>query len=304
MIVSAPAKVILFGEWAVLEGGPGIVTALSPRFTAKYQAGAGALQLSDESHEAIEDFSFARELIAHLAKVSGSEALLQGRLSFERAWPLAEGLGSSSALAACLGALCSSPSGEKKFHPTELWQKILPALAAAQGGRASGLDLAAQIFGGTVILKGEAGPQPFTLQIPLELRLIHTGQKLSTREALKRKAAAESMAAIAHSAAAFAADTDRWLPTMDEHFEALCRMDLVPSDIRAAREDWLSRGWIKALKTTGAGGGDALLCWTEAAAQKDLQTDLINRGWWISHYSWNAPGLRIEGPAASKVARP
>ncbi|MBS1985224.1 MAG: hypothetical protein JST16_13725, partial [Bdellovibrionales bacterium] len=80
-----------------------------------------------------------------------------------------------------------------------------------------------------------------------------------------------------------------WIDTMDEHAELLQKLGVVPEAIASARQNWINKSWVHALKTTGAGGGDALLVWIEPEFERELSADIQSRGWWLSPHAIGAP---------------
>ncbi len=285
-LASAPAKLILFGEWSVLEpDGWGIATALKPRFHVEFNADqSGSCKfISKSDPEVSEDFFLNANKILKNLGFSAS-----GTFTFNRGWQLNEGLGSSSALSLCLSLV----QLKHQVPPNdELWQQGLSVLRALQG-KASGLDLGVQIYGKSVCLHKNK-IQPIALEFPEELCLIHTGKKISTTETIKNKSPDPEILKRLGSSAALFLENRNWQKTIDEHYEALCDLGVVPDFVKEAREFWTRKFWITNLKTTGAGGGDGLLCWVNPSQRKSLEEDIRSRNWWISPYDWNSAGFEI-----------
>jgi len=298
--VSAPAKLILFGEWSVLEPeGFGIATALSPRFrmqiipdaTKNFQFVSNSdpdvppLKWKSGTEMPKGYFSFAARALKQLS----GRTPLGGLYQFHRDWKLSEGLGSSSALLLCLEVGARLIRGERVPSPERLWQSALTTLRASQG-RASGLDLAAQVFGGTVGLSHDKISN-IDLKYPKELFLIHTGQKMSTAsEVKKRNPEPKILKGLAASARDFLQHND-WVQSMHEHWDLLCELGVVPDEVQDTRDDWQKRGLIEAMKTTGAGGGDGLLCYSIKSAE--LRAVVAAKKWWISPHDWNSRAYEI-----------
>jgi mevalonate kinase len=280
LFASSPAKLILFGEWAVLSGHPGIATALSPRMNLTVSP---AEKLSFDAGEAAAPsfFEFNRACIELL----GLDGLC-AELKWQREWKLCEGLGSSSATLATIAMAFFDES--ETADRSALWERLLPVLRAASGTQASGLDLAAQLLGGSVVL--ESGRvRRVELERPANLWLVHTGEKAVTPTELRsRKLDPGLMSEIGASARRFTQIHD-YVSAIDEHYELLAQLGVVPQWVTEARETWISKGLVRTLKTTGAGGGDALLVWmNDPAAAQVLRVDVESRGWWISQAHWNA----------------
>lgn len=294
---------ILFGEWAVVDGGPGVASALGSRFDVDIFADdshAGYAFASSDgertelaSLDTLPDgyFAFAARAVAALAKRRATSRWRGRTLRFRREWRIDEGLGSSSALVVALCALDRALHGEARPAATALWRHAREILRETQSPRASGLDVAAQTLGGHVLLEGDE-PHPIQLEIPRALHVLHTGQKMSTAKALRDMAPpAEALDQLRTSTRAFLRER-QWSRAIDEHFEVLQTMGVVPADIAALRSEWQRRGWISTLKTTGAGGGDALLVWAPDGIGEPLRREVEARGWWWGQRNFGAEGFR------------
>jgi hypothetical protein len=101
------------------------------------------------------------------------------------------------------------------------------------------------------------------------------------------------MQKIGDSSARFLSTRD-WPEAIQSHYEALKELGVVPDFVESARQEWIASGLIETLKTTGAGGGDALLAWIRPGALPRLTQEIEARQWWISSANWNAEGARID----------
>ncbi len=217
--MSAPAKLLLVGEYAVLEGAPAIVVAVDRRVRAAVDVdedagpwvlatdtppsswrlrpdGAGALRLDDGRPAAEEPATrLLAVVVEHLARRVGKDParwpsvevrLESRRLASDDGGKL--GLGSSAALAVALRAAVS-----RLLH---LWfgapgpdadASLLESLAvhrAFQGGRGSGADVAASERGGVLRFVRANGGETEVRRLPfpdgLHWTAVHTGSSART----------------------------------------------------------------------------------------------------------------------------
>jgi phosphomevalonate kinase len=153
MIATAPGKLIVTGEYAVLDGAPAIVIAVDRRAIARRNAtprGSSPFLL------AVADEIAARRGAADPAATAALEVSVDSTAFYDRMTKL--GLGSSAAVTVAATALAL---GTADRH--EVLEVALAAHARAQGplgARGSGADIAASVHGGTIVfsLPGGAGP--------------------------------------------------------------------------------------------------------------------------------------------------
>lgn len=213
---SAPGKAVLIGEYAVLHGAPALVMAVDRRVRVMIRScapEASRLELPQLSSEPIAfavepdgrvqwhgeqaeraQLALSRHLISQALEQSGrsrlpdpgglhihidsSELFLQ-----DAHGPIKLGLGSSAAvtvaLTAALQGFCSHPAPPAK----PLLSDLLQSHRQQQGGRGSGLDLAAALEGGLLSFRlAEQGPELRAVDWPGQwpLMFVWTGQAAST----------------------------------------------------------------------------------------------------------------------------
>lgn len=170
---SAPGKLVLTGEYAVLEGAPALVLAVDRRAqvrlearsdqaividapeldvmgaTARLDAG-GRLVLDDAGLAAggrLALFGCIVESVAARGPLPGFHAWLDTRSFFSSGPPQRKlGLGSSAAIGVALGGALHALAGLER--PSA--DCLIAAHRRAQGGFGSGLDIAASLVGGLV----------------------------------------------------------------------------------------------------------------------------------------------------------
>lgn len=212
LVLSAPGKLIIAGEYAVLEGHPALVTAVSRRAICRFTPGdeltvrarGGPLEharalpvVLEGSHVLIDgdDGSYAlfsavlEEALARGLPLPRGEVSVDTSAFYAGSQKL--GLGSSAAAATALAALLLS--GSRSAHGHELDRERLRRLATATHdrfsapARGSGVDVAASSHGGTLRFQKERGGSvrisPSRL-CPRGLRLLvpFAGASASTRE--------------------------------------------------------------------------------------------------------------------------
>lgn len=215
---SAPGKAVLAGEYAVLEGAPAIVMAVNCRARVAvspspagrcsvqsaggeivhFRAGAqGELEWLDGGEH--EEHALFRQVWRE-AKAAAAEPLaftLDTRTLFDAASGAKLGLGSSAALAVALAAALQG-ADRARVSAT-----AAAAHSAFQGGRGSGIDVAAAIEGGVIACTRDNQAEKLEWPDGLLYDLFWCGRAASTAEKIAQ-AAAHRGAAARRSAAALA----------------------------------------------------------------------------------------------------
>ncbi|WP_019602223.1 mevalonate kinase [Teredinibacter turnerae] len=205
---SAPGKVILCGEYAVLQGAPALVAGVDRRINLQLKPQAsskaeitvlcpgfldGACQLHWQATELVSTEPALVLLIklcnALLAEIPSALDLLRShswaleidsRALFDKQHKL--GLGSSGALATALAGALWTLSGDVPSRE-QAWPIIHRAHSAAQGKQGSGADVAASLCGGTHVFSNQqlhCTLEPLRLPQGTHLAFIWTGTSAST----------------------------------------------------------------------------------------------------------------------------
>jgi phosphomevalonate kinase len=211
---SAPGKLVLLGEYAVLFGHPAAVLAVNRRAevrlrrsnTPRWSVIAPGLEDRSTSFRLDRDGGFswdrprseAAERLALAERVIGSlvdsgsidpsgadpaEVVLDTRAFFHDGTKL--GLGSSAALTVALTAAVRRWVGVTARPGLS---ELLRLHRSFQGGRGSGIDLAASLNGGVLDYRVGGSPTAGSLTLPVGLRLVFvwTGRSASTSDFLRR----------------------------------------------------------------------------------------------------------------------
>jgi len=297
MIATAPGKLIVTGEYAVLDGAPAIVIAVDRRAIAQRNAtprGSSPFLL------AVADEIAARRGAADPAAHAALEISVDSSAFYHRITKL--GFGSSAAVTVAATALALGTADRE-----EVLAVALAAHARAQGprgARGSGADVAASVHGGTIVFSREASPDAAApcrverRQWPASVMLLpfFTGVAADTAPLIarvnaardaKRTAVEAALTAIAEASraacAALTAPPDiapmALIGAIALAAHAMDRLatatgiDLVPDCVTAARAALARLGGTA--KTTGAGGGDVGIAVLPAAVDVTLATRLL-----------------------------
>jgi phosphomevalonate kinase len=184
--LSAPGKVFLAGEYAVLDGGPALVAGVDLRLHASWEGGPGIRLLHRPSGmawdggPAPEELRFAVRGVTLALKLCAGEGLPERgfRLVFEddfAAGGAKLGLGGSAA-ATVLAVRATCAAQGRALPDGEALSLAAAAHFVEQGGSGSGADVAACALGGVLQVRShwkspeEAMATP--LQSPVEVRRI------------------------------------------------------------------------------------------------------------------------------------
>lgn len=211
---SAPGKLVLLGEYAVLEGAPALVLAtaqrarvrLSPLPTGPSQLHARPLfereLLFEWTPQGCPDWRRNELTTADRGRLAWLGGLLEG-LALRGWWPrqpvAAEldtrafhgadgrklGLGSSAALTVALAGAGAAAAGAGREPSLE---ELVALHCALQRGSGSGIDVAASLYGGALRYRLEQGrprAQPVRLPAGITLLAVASGIPVSTPAALE-----------------------------------------------------------------------------------------------------------------------
>lgn len=264
IVASAPGKVVLSGEYAVLFGHPAVSMAVDRRAVAEIdESGDDELLCSGATSGADPGI---RDCVCDVLGIEPVRGALRLDTSafVDPVGGIKLGIGSSAALTAAL-TRALAPKGTDAAALLDLAAR---AHAALQGGRGSGVDVATSVSGGLIRYTRGASPSSLGWPRGLHYALLWSGQPVTTAERVDRVTAAPGGPALRELGSATAALADAWssgdaaavVDGYPDYISALRAFDVDHSlGIFDAGHDVLTtRGSASGVvyKPCGAGGGD------------------------------------------------
>lgn len=329
---SAPGKLFVLGEYAVLHGAPAVLTAVDARARvqarpvtdgqwrirapdvgiAELELGPGGAlpdALNPQTRAALKVFDAVRTTTAEIAPLpplqieidTGGFATPAGKL----------GIGASAAVASALTGVLARFAGDE-LSQDRLRKQAIQAHRRAQNGEGSGADVATSIMGGILVFL-HADP-PESLAWPAELyalavptgdgadtpQLVGATRRLAETDPNAHNRCIEPLAELAHDGVRALAEHDiaSVLTSADAYFDALAALGtaagalIVTDTHHELRRIAAHAGGV--FKPTGAGGGDLglVLAPSETAAGA-CATALTNAGHAPVDLSFGAIGLQL-----------
>jgi len=315
VVASAPGKLVLCGEYAVLDGAPGISAALDQRATVTMAAADRWSVVCPGFAEDEQAFSIVSEADRlHLRWPAGASPVPLLDAVFEESGCLARsaerrigphamildttafhvrgnklGLGSSAALTAALSAALAAVEDGGEAAARSL---ALEAHRRLQHGRGSGIDIATSIAGGLIRYTAEnAAAEPLAWPEGLCVAVLWSGvearttQKLAhletapshpSRPALKDAAADTAAAWQTGDAGAVLTATRAWVTALAAFSDAH-GLDVFAAGHAGLTALAREQGLV--YKPCGAGGGDVgVVLGNEAAAVDEFAQSAVARG--------------------------
>ena len=287
IISSAPGKVVLSGEYVVLDGAPAVSMAVNRRAIVTLDA-ADDLSVRCEGLDGDTDL----RLFDCVRHALGADAWCGAVCLDTRSFSDAEtgikyGIGSSAALAVAL----TRALARKDIDDVSLLQCALDAHLEFQQGGGSGVDVATSFAGGLIEFRMHAAPRRLNWPDGLHARLLWSGVAASTPARLARLSESEPSAsrkALAAAAAELAgvwaaADAFRLLAAYHDYIRLLQQFDVDHRlGIFDAGHDALARlnsPSNTVYKPCGAGGGDAgIVFGTDLDAVRAFADLAVNHG--------------------------
>lgn len=326
---TAPGKLFLLGEYAVLEGAPALLTAVDRRVRVTVEeldappwrlsapdlgiqnlplAEGGMLPdgLDPGIRGKLRLFDAVRAGIASRTSLPDSLAIATDSSAL---WLDGHklGLGSSAAVAVALTAALAHASGVA-LDQREVCELATAAHRAAQHGAGSGGDVAASTHGGLLRYVDGAAPAPLSWPEDLTMMVVVTGTGSSTTDLVRRVAAYRArdgagyrtdlapLTALAEAAEDALGSADRFLELASDYFAALRQLDAhANAGIVSARHlelHALAARHSGVFKSSGAGGGDVGLAFSRSGAPaRELAAALADAGAEIVPLGFGAAGL-------------
>ncbi len=327
----APGKLMVTGEYAVLDGAPAVVTAVD-RYAVASLSAAPRYEIHSPTLGVRATFTLALGRLAWDAAVTTAERealalvaacieeaagdlkavalALDTRELQDAASGLKLGLGSSAAAAVALCGVLMAHRGEDDR------ERLFAAAWAAHRrtqGQGSGADVAAACFGGSLVFHPSAAQRVEVVSLPVALVCVWTGRAAQTgalvREVQRykeRDAAgyAVQMSALKRAAeqgvsAARAADAEAFCGAIDHYGDALAALGRASGAAIWSEEHRRWQEIVRAAggvyKPSGAGGGDVgIAVAPTAAAARGLTRVLVDAQAAVVPLRVAARGFHIE----------
>lgn len=334
LTVSAPGKLFLIGEYAVLDGAPALLTAVDRRVrvtlapSAQWQISAPNLGLhqvalaadaslptdiDDATQTRLAVFDAVRARVAERIGLPAPQAITIDSHDFARDGHKL-GLGSSAAVAAALTHALTHASGVT-LPIDELAALAIAAHRRAQNGAGSGGDVAAAVHGGLISYTRDHVPTPLNWPASLVLRIVITGTGACTADLVARvrayaqgepaahAAAIARLSTLADEAQHALAESARFLRLVEAYHQALRALDnSADAGIVTPHHETLhalAARYNAVFKTSGAGGGDVGLVFVRRGEDDQLLCRALTAaGAQIVPLAFGAPGVRIETATA------
>lgn len=315
---SAPGKLVLYGDHAVVYGQPGIVTAVDHRYrVSATRLGEPLLRIrtamAPERTVCIGEVG--RAFSPQTAFVEAAVKRLQQELSLDGGFRIVTdgpaqsyGLGSSSAITvatlAATATLCDAA-----LSRDQLYRMARAAVLEVQG-TGSGLDVAASTWGGTLYLE-RAGAVPAAVATDtLPLVIAYSGMKVGTISLLHQVASlrarqpdvVDALFALAGRIvirARACLEDGRWqdLGTMTNLYQGLLEaLGVGTADL--ARQIYAARSagaW--GAKLSGAGGGDCIFVLVAGSDRSRVAAQITAAGGEVLQLATGAPGVMLHDEA-------
>ena len=318
VFASAPGKLVLFGDHAVVHGYPGIVTAVDRRYQVTASTVVDAVLQIQTSRDRLHELPYDALPVTQdpdIAYVVAAINQLHSRNRLERGLRLVTagpcrslGLGSSSAIS--VAALAAAARLFRlDLSPNNLYQMARAAVLDVQG-TGSGLDVAAAVYGGTCYLE-RSGEIPAMLSVErLPLVIGYSGSKAGTVDLVQEVAALRSrhpdlvepvLATIGRICirARACLEEGRWcdlgaLTNINQGLlEALgISTAKLAGLVYAARS---AQAW--GAKLSGAGGGDCMFAWADDSRRADVIDRLEAAGGEVADIACGVPGVQVTDEA-------
>ena len=280
-MISAPGKLVLAGEYAVLEGHPGLVMAVNRRVKL--------MPSQHLTHSRLWD-AVSNNSCEPRFKIDSS-SLYEGSRKL--------GLGSSAAAAVCMAAYLKAP---------DIYQTAFEGHRRFSGGLGSGIDVAASYYGGLLRFQSGQATQLKPIFDTQSLLCVFTKKSQNTRVFLTqvldyKSREPEDYAKLMADLGALSPEWESVYTGKSQEISRLVQANLAllaklaqkakitlltPEQTRIALE---CSKYDAVSKPSGAGGGDITLCYVPSENRAALSEALCQLGFLPLDLNYFAPGL-------------
>ena len=316
-VVVAPGKIFLIGEYAVLDGAPAVVAAVSATAVGQFMPG-----IEPESLFVAESVQATLAGLGDRAQALPPGSVLIDSSAFQRNGKKL-GVGSSAAVAAASVAAVMEMAGLPVAANRDMCFSLAErAHRAAQGGMGSGADVAAAVHGGIVLYRRPPHGYPIIqkVRLPPAVRVVvfAEGTPASTTDMVRAvRAYAQSnpdgyarvMQPLREQAEMFAeampaGNLDQLLSSARAYLEGLTELGervgvpIVTPRFQMAGDLAINLGGVA--KPSGAGGGDVgFALFADDAAARDFISRLAHLGLEAIDLGVDAAGVYRRQPGQS-----
>lgn len=322
--VSAPGKLMLYGEHAVVYGHPCIVTAVDQRLHLTVSQSATRRELSvDAPDVAVTGYKKPLEELGKGVIPKGvrfveyavknfidSGRVLRSRIAGLHIITKSEfastfGFGSSSASAVCAVKALSEVL-EIHLSSKEIFEISYKTVLDVQG-KGSGFDVASAVYGGTLyFVTGGKIISPLAIS-HLPLAIGYSGVKADTVTLINKVAALSKenpeLVNTIYTAIAEIVEKAKWAfekedfeevgRLMNENQALLSKLEVSTEKLDAMIMGARGAGAFGA-KISGAGGGDCMIALHDAQGKPAIENAIEKAGGEVIDVSTNAEGVRVE----------
>jgi phosphomevalonate kinase len=305
IVTSAPGKLVLIGEYAVVAGGRAVAIAVNRRVKIKPAHGSrneGLIEIATTC--AAEHLGSNRNCIWE----ANSDEFYQESVKY--------GIGSSAAVCVAVVAAMFNRAGKSiDQNRDDIWRVARQVQRQFQKSAASGIDLAASTFGGAIVLDNSGPGQITSVHLPnnLHWKIIWTKIASSTPELLacvdlfarhNRKDYQILIDGMEQTTGDFISatvkgDVGAILKTVDDYNEKLINFSSVTGagifipEIDEIIAIGKEHGGVA--KPSGAGGGDTVLaCFDSIEKTKLFTAQISNLGYPLLDLKIDPHGVLIE----------
>ena len=289
---SAPGKLMLFGEHAVVYNYPCIVTSVSSRIYVEAEKTPGHFKIDSPQ---VKNHRFVEETISVFKKIYkiDGEVLIKTYSDFSSQY----GLGSSSAVTVAL-ILAISNLYKIKLSKKEIFNLGYDIIHSVQGV-GSGFDIAAATYGGTIyFFTGGKIIEPLLIET-MPLIIGYSGTKADTSTIVKKLKSDfkifDNIKKIVEKAknSLIKSDWKKSGELMNQNHELLQKLGVSTEKLDKMCKEAISAGAYGA-KLSGAGGGDCIIALAPQEKINKIKEAIIKVGGQIIDVKDNVQGVRIE----------